>query len=241
MNTTLKDWDLVAIDSIIDASYSVMSITTAFIVREKSTNAMHRCGVDICNSNPAYVALIDGNIDESFSNTIVHFHPVDDLVGDSVRVSVNVRSSNRVEIGAYWLHGGSTVNARYSHDEGLSAISESSGGVTSPGKGTMHFSYSDYDYNVRVDEYGYVFAGTIKTIPSIIDANIMGSGCNFERFKQCDYEDAYNLGVSLFSDPDTINNALLVFDYLVKRDFVLAKDAYDQVAETITEMRLIDY
>ena len=241
LNTTLKDWDLVSIDSIIGASYTGMSITTALIVRKKSATAMHRCGMDICNSNSAYFALIHGNIDENFSGTNVRFHLVDDLVRDSVSVTLDVLSNNRVEIEVHWLRGGSTTNARYFPDGGLRVISKSSGGVTSPGAATMHTEYLDYDHNVRIDEYGYTFSGSIKTIPSIIDTNIMISECKFDSFEQCDYEDAYNLGVTLFSDPDTINDALLVFDYLVKRDFLLARHAYDQVAGTIEEMRLINY
>lgn len=240
LNSTLKDWDLVAVDSIIGASQTGLSITTAFIVREKSISAMQRCGMSICNSNTAYFALIDGSIDKNFEDTPVHLYTINDLLQDSVDVELNILTNRRVRIEARWLRGKSTIEARYFVDEGLKVISKSSGGVTSPGLGTMYIEHLDYDLNVSVKEYGYVFGGSIKSMPRIIDENITSNECKFAHFKQCDYTDAYNLGVTLFSHPDTINDALLLFDYLVQRDFVFAKRAYDQVAKTIKEIHNID-
>jgi hypothetical protein len=129
--------------------------------------------------------LIHGNVDKNFSGDDVQFHPVDDLVLDIFDVTLNVVSSNRVEISAYWLRGGLVTNAKYSDDGGLSVISKRSGGVTSAKLGTMHFEYFDYEYNVKVDEYGYTFARLLKTITRIIDTSIPISECKFNRFEQC--------------------------------------------------------
>jgi len=236
LNTTLKDWDLVTIDSVIGASYSGMSITTAFIVRKKSINAMHGCGMNICNSNPAYFALIDGNIDENFSNTIVQFHPVDDFVRDSVDVTLNVLSSNSVEIKVYWLRGGSTVNARYSHDEGLSASSKSSAGVTSPGIGTMYAETYLFEQDIYLEEFGYVFGGMLGLLPRSIGAKDAVNACEGNDFRTCDKRDIYDLAVKLYSEPETIHESLRLFGYLNDLKYEPARKAYAIVSETISEM-----
>lgn len=236
LNTTLKDWDLVAIDSIIGGSYTGISITSAFIVRKKSINAMHNCGMDICNSNPTYFALIDGNIDENFSNTIVQFHLVDDLVRDSVDVSLNIVSSNRVEIGVYWLRGSSTVDARYSHDEGLSAISKRTGGVNSPGLGTMSAETYLFEQDVYLAEFGYVFGGMLGLLPRSIGAKDAVNPCERSDFRTCDKRDIYDLAVQLYSEPETIHESLSLFGYLNDLKYEPAKKAYAIVSETISEM-----
>lgn len=236
LNTTLKDWDLVAVDSIIGASYLGMSITTAFIVREKSINAIHSCGMHICNSNPAYFALIDGSIDENFSSTNVQFHPVDELLQESVEVTLNVISRNRVEIGAYWLRGGSTVDARYSHDEGLSAISKRTGGVTSPGSGAMSAETYLFEQDVYLAEFGYVFGGMLGLLPRSIGAKDAVNPCEGSDFRTCDKRDIYDLAVQLYSEPETIHVSLSLFGYLNDLKYEPAKKAYAIVSETISEM-----
>ena len=236
LNTTLKDWDLVAVDSTIDVSYLGMSITTAFIVREKSINAIYRCGMNICNSNPAYFVLIDGNIDENFSNTVVQFHSVDELVQDSVDVTLNVQSSNRVEIGVSWLRGVSTVNARYSHDEGLRAISKKTGGLTSPGSGTMYAETYLFEQDIYLAEFGYVFGGMLGLLPRPIGAKDAVNPCKDSDFRACDKRDIYDLAVQLYSDPETIHKSLKLFRYLNDLKYEPAKQAYAIVSETISEM-----
>ena len=236
LNTTLKDWDLVAIDSIIRASYFGMSITTAFIVREKSINAIHSCGMHICNSNPAYFALIDGSIDENFNSTNVQFHPVDELVQDSVEVTLNVISRNRVGIGAYWLRGGSTVDVSYSHDEGLNVISKSTGGVTSPGVGTMYSETYLFEQDIYLAEFGYVFGGMLGLLPRSIGLKDAVNPCEESDFRTCDKRDIYDLAVRLYSEPETIHESLRLFSYLNDLKYEPAKKAYAIVSETISEM-----
>lgn len=236
LNTTLKDWDLVAVDSIIGASYLGMSITTAFIVREKSINAIQSCGMDICNSNPAYFALIDGSIDENFSGTNVQFHPVDDLVQDSVEVTLNVLSRNRVEIRAYWLRGGSTVNARYSQDKGLTAISERTGGVISPASGTMYSETYLFEQDIYLKEYGYIFGEALGLLPRSIGLKDAVNPCEESDFRTCDERDLYDLAVQLYSEPKTIHESLRLFSYLNDLKYEPAKKAYAIVSQTISEM-----
>jgi|GEM_PF-142423 len=236
LNTTLKDWDLVAVDSIIGASYLGMSITTAFIVREKSINAIHSCGMNICNSNPAYFALIDGSIDENFSSTNVQFHPVDELVQDSVEVTLNVISKNRVEIGAYWLRGGSSIDVSYSHDEGLNAISKRTGGVNSPGVGTMYSETYLFEQDVYLAEFGYVFGGMLGLLPRSIGAKDAVNACEGNDFRTCDKRDIYDLAVKLYSEPETIHESLRLFGYLNDLKYEPARKAYAIVSETISEM-----
>lgn len=236
LNTTLKDWDLVAVDSIIGASHLGMSITTAFIVREKSINAIHSCGMDICNSNPAYFALIDGSIDENFSSTNVQFHPVDELVQDSVEVTLNVISKNRVEIGAYWLRGGSSVDVSYSHDEGLNAISKRTSGVTSPGVGTMYSETYLFEQDIYLAEFGYVFGGMLRLLPRSIGLKDAVNPCEESHFRTCDERDIYDLAVQLYSEPETIHESLRLFSYLNDLKYEPAKKAFAIVSETISKM-----
>ena len=77
-------------------------------------------------------------------------------------------------------------------------------------------------------------------IPRPIGTRIESSKCIKNFYNICINRDLYNLVVKLFSDPDIINDALVVFDLFVKREFLLRKNAYEKVFKTIKILQTLD-
>ena len=126
----------------------------------------------------------------------------------------------------------------YSPDEGLSVNSESMVRVVYY---TIFSSYLNYDHNVMVDSYGYIFSkDELQTLPRFIGKRIESSKCNKKFYKKCNDRELYNLGVKLYSNPDSIDDALVIFELLSKREFVLGESAYEKVFRTIETLQTLD-
>ena len=244
LNKGLEDWDLLAIDSIVGASDSGMSIATALIVRKKVP--LRGPSSRWVQSDATFFALINGSLDKKFSDTAINFYPVGDLVqnfmqdfeGEYNTVKLNILSSNRVELVGQWLRGNRTMKLSYSPDEGLSVNSESMVRVVYY---TIFSSYLNYDHNVMVDSYGYIFSkDELQTLPRFIGKRIESRKCNKKFYKKCNDRELYNLGVKLYSNPDSIDDALVIFELLSKRDFVLGESAYEKVFRTIETLQTLD-
>ena len=231
----LYDKDLQAINTMIYHGINGPTIKSVILFRDRSEIPFYRCGMIFCNSNPAYLAVIEGNLEEEFNSNFVTLIEVDDVAEDSANIHVH-QALDSIEVTAYWLRNKSSTTLQLTEHGEIRPIKKVTGGVSSPGAGTMEWETYLFEQGVYMKEFGYVFADMIALSPRSIWEKGSENPCKLDSFEVCEERYIYDLGVMLYSNTDTIVQSLDVFSYLIDINYPPAKRAYKIASDAISEI-----
>lgn len=238
----LRDYDLLAIDSIVYLDFEGRNITSAILFQESNPDLIQQCGMSRCNDNPTYFGVISGGLDDEFTLDDLSFLEAG-AAYNTMDASISVQADGRLKLSAYYLRGSFSEDfriARFSDEFSVQKIASVNGGVSSPGLGTVFSERVDYESNVVSRSVGYVFACSLETRPVRIGFLDIDH-CTAEDY-DClsDPSNLYFYGVDLYGSPSGVYQARDIFRYLANGGFEPAIEAEQCASEAIQYLECED-
>lgn len=231
----LRDYDLLAIDTVIYLDFNGRNIKSAILFQEDNPDLIQQCGMSRCNDNPTYFGVISGGLNDEFTLDDLSFLEAG-AAYNTMDASISVHADGRLTLSAYYLRGSFSEDfriARYSDEFSVEKISAFNGGVSSPGLGTTSSERVDYENNVVSRSVGYVFACSLETRPVRIGFPDIDH-CTADDY-DClsDPSNLYYYGVDLYGSPSDVYQARDIFRYLANGGFEPAIKAEQCASEAI--------